>query len=150
MQRATLKRLKTLSEVLAENVRALRGGTSREALAHRSGVSARTIASIEHAETPATLATLEALAGAFGVTVGALLAREKPMSTPSIADVLELLSRALDSEPKRKLLAAIASTPLSNDEAEALLASIQGLSRTAGDPPSVRVPVSAEAEKKGK
>jgi transcriptional regulator with XRE-family HTH domain len=64
-----------LTEVMAANVRRARhaGKMTQEELAHRAGVSARYLGSIERAEVSVTITVLERLAGALGVDPCALI-----------------------------------------------------------------------------
>jgi transcriptional regulator with XRE-family HTH domain len=69
------RRGQKLRSILAENLRELRRrrGLSQEALADLCGLHRTYVGSVERRERNATLSTLDALAGALGVTAAQLL-----------------------------------------------------------------------------
>lgn len=69
------KPTKRLTTILATNIRTLRQakGLSQEGFADKCGLHRTYVGSVERGESNVTLSTLEALAGALGVSVADLL-----------------------------------------------------------------------------
>ena len=75
---ALRKPSRRLTKTLADNIRSFRSSKnmSQEALAELCGLHRTYVGSVERCERNVTLSTLEAFAGALGVSVSDLLARK--------------------------------------------------------------------------
>lgn len=108
-----LEDLGKISEILANNVRALRKkrGMTQEALAESAGMSFRGVQQIEHQINWPTHSSVEALAKALGVSEAQLFTEPTipMMSGLTARDAAELLNlfAALHEDEARELLASL-------------------------------------------
>lgn len=96
-----------------------RRGLTQEQLAVLVDIEPNSVSRIELGNQWASPEKLEGIAKALGVSVAALFAPSDPVAHVSISDVLELLSKALESDVKRKLLEHLAV--ISDEKARELL-----------------------------
>jgi transcriptional regulator with XRE-family HTH domain len=71
----------TIKEIIAANVKALRGDESQAKLANRAGVSQRAISNLERGEQSPTIETIDRLAAALRVPAWALMIRFDDVQT---------------------------------------------------------------------